>query len=70
MKKNDRVVMIYEDPVTQARPEGKAVLLSRVPGDFEAVDGRSIERWNVCFEGDDGGVYERFILPSGGEITR
>jgi hypothetical protein len=49
-------VMIYEDPITQQKPEGKACLLHKMES---LPDG--IERWKVCFEGDDGGVYERNI---------
>ena len=50
-------VTIYEDPLTEQKPEGKAVLLSKVK-DITP----ELERWNVCFEGEDGGVYQRDIL--------
>jgi len=50
------LVTIYEDPITQQKPEGKAILLHKI-SDFP--DG--LERWKVCFEGEDGRVYERTI---------
>lgn len=50
------MVIIYEDPITEQIPEGKACLLHKVD---ELGDG--LERWNVCFEGEDGGVYDRTI---------
>jgi len=49
-------VMIYEDPVTCQKPEGKACLLHKVD---DLGDG--MERWKVCFAGEDGEVYERTI---------
>ena len=49
-------VMIYEDPITCQKPEGKACLLHKV-GDL----GDGFERWKVCFAGEDGGVYVRNI---------
>ena len=55
LKKHD-TVMIYEDPLTELRPEGKAFLLSKVK-DITP----ELELWNVCFEGEDGGVYKRSI---------
>ncbi len=45
MKKND-IVMIYEDPITQERPEGKAILLECIDND------RNPERWIVRFKSD------------------
>ncbi len=56
MKKHDKVV-IYQDPITCQKPEGKAVLLHKIDIDM----GEGLERWKVCFEGEDGGVYERTI---------
>ena len=50
------MVTIYKDPITQKKPEGKACLLHKI-GDM----GGGLERWKVCFEGEDGGVYERTI---------
>ena len=38
-----QVVMIYEDPVTQTKPEGEAVLLRKVSEDEYS------ERWIVRF---------------------
>ena len=55
MKTHD-IVMIYEDPITQQKPEGKACLLHKI-ADFP--DG--LEHWKVCFQGEDGGVYERTV---------
>lgn len=52
-------VMIYEDPITQLKPEGEALLLRR-----ECVIGDGLESWKVCFKGEDGGVYSRAIKVS------
>ena len=49
-------VIIYKDPITEQDPEGKAVLLHKI-GNI----GDGLERWKVCFEGEDGEVYERTI---------
>jgi hypothetical protein len=46
MQKGD-VVMIYEDPITEQKPEGKAELLKKVGGDEE------VEQWIVRFLDDD-----------------
>lgn len=58
MKTHD-IVMIYKDPITQQSPEGKACLLRKIA---DWPDG--LERWKVCFTGEDGAVYERTIKPS------
>ena len=58
MKVHD-IVMVYEDPITQQKPEGKACLLHKID---DMGDG--LERWKVCFEGEDGAVYERTIKAS------
>jgi hypothetical protein len=50
------MVMIYEDPITEQKPEGKACLLHKID-DLP----HGLERWKICFEGEDGGVYERNI---------
>jgi len=51
MKAGD-TVMIYEDPLTERKSEGKALLVSRhsVDGPF---NGRSLEHWKVRFINDD-----------------
>ena len=49
-------VMVYHDPITRQKPEGKAVLLHKIKN-IDAI----LELWEVCFEGDDGGVYWRTI---------
>jgi len=58
MEKGDWVT-IYEDPITQERPEGTAELLERHfcgPG--------NAEHWNVHFIGDHRGeTYDRIIYP-------
>lgn len=51
-------VMIYQDPITQLKPEGKAVLLHKIQ-DFS--DG--LEYWKVRFV-DDGQFCARTILAS------
>lgn len=54
--KTHETVMIYQDPITELKPEGKAVLLHK-----EADLGQNLEQWKVCFEGEDGAVYLRTI---------
>lgn len=49
---------IYQRPLTQEKPEGKACLLS-----YKMTDSDGMQLWNVCFEGDDGAVYQRWINP-------
>jgi hypothetical protein len=56
MLKVHQQVMIYQDPITEKKPEGKATLLHKV---MDLSDG--LERWKVCFAGDDGEVYERTV---------
>ena len=50
------IVTIYEDPLTQQCPEGKAELLRFVGTDWS--DG---ERWRIKFA--DGHICERWIYP-------
>ena len=50
------IVTIYEDPITELKPEGEATLLHKI-GDM----GDGLESWEVCFAGDDGRVCERLI---------
>ena len=56
------VVMIYCDPITRTKEEGRAKLLKCVDDDPE------LPRWLVRFEGDlddDGGLHERTIYVGG-----
>jgi hypothetical protein len=50
-----QVVMIYEDPVTELKPEGKARLIVR-----EGVGRNGLETWKVRFI-DDGFTANRII---------
>lgn len=45
--KKGNVVAVYEDPITQSKIEGTAVLLERI-----GCDGIG-ETWKVSFEGDN-----------------
>ena len=56
MEKHD-IVMIYTDPITKRKPEGKAILLNKV----RELNAHGLELWEVCFEDDDGTVYEREV---------
>jgi hypothetical protein len=52
-------VIIYEDPLTELKPEGKATLLHKVRDECDGL-----ELWKVCFIDDElyaGEVYERLI---------
>lgn len=53
MNKKD-IIMIYEDPITKQKPEGKAKLLKLTKA------GTSTERWKVRFLSDDF-VTERMV---------
>ena len=64
MKKHT-IVMIYQDPITQEKPEGEALLLRKVA---DWPDG--LERWKVCFRGEDGEVYERTIRAESQLLTQ
>ena len=56
-------VMIYEDPITKEKPEGKAILR-----ELYAIRGL-ISRWRVEFEDELGQFYERSIaIEEGDEI--
>lgn len=48
MKKGD-VVMIYQDPITQKKPEGKAKLLKLEIRDKSG----EMEYWKVLFKNED-----------------
>jgi len=56
MKKGD-VVIIYEDPVTETKPEGEAKLIKKLA--FSSVIPTK-EYWTVKFV-SDGAVVDRFI---------
>ncbi len=56
MLQKHTIVTIYQDPITQQKPEGRACLLHKVS---DEPDG--LECWKVCFISEDGGVYERLI---------
>ena len=51
------IVMIFTDPLTQTKPEGRARLLTRAG--IDDVDGMTF--WNVTFLGDHGAVYQRWV---------
>jgi hypothetical protein len=55
MKADDKV-MVYQDPITQKKPEGEAVLVKRYP----SWDSALCEGWVVDF-GDGGGEFVRLI---------
>lgn len=48
MKKGDKV-MIYEDPITEQKPEGVATLIKELSRDT----GYGLSCWEVRFDGDD-----------------
>jgi len=50
------IVMVYEDPVTEQKPEGKAELLKLI------IPGTDQEYWKVRFI-DDGTIVWRWIKP-------
>jgi hypothetical protein len=60
MKKGD-IVMVYEDPLDEHKPEGKAELLKKLIADS------GLECWAVRFI-DDGVKAERWIQVKGGEV--
>lgn len=44
-----QVLTIYEDPVTETKPEGKAKLISFIA----RIVNQPLERWSVQFQDDD-----------------
>lgn len=58
------IVTIYQDPITETKPEGKAKLVRRLsPAIVGSILGT--ERWNVEFVTERGQVYEREIRVGG-----
>jgi hypothetical protein len=56
--KKGQTVMVYEDPYTRAKPEGKARLLG-----FHGATYHPLEYWSVRFL-SDGFVTDRWINPN------
>ena len=52
--------MIYEDPVTEQKPEGPSELLKLISSDGQLDENSRLEIWKVKFL-DDGIVTERSI---------
>lgn len=59
MKKGD-IVMVYQDPLTQNKPEGKAKLL-HLWDNRDFYKGTRFEVWEVQFQDEDGRKCERVI---------
>jgi len=57
-----KTVEIYEDPITETKLEGTAVLKSLLDADRGTFNGRVLQRWMVFFPGKYGGKFERMIL--------
>lgn len=55
-----QVVTVYEDPITQERPEGLAWLVEPQP-DLDGNAEYGLELWSVEFLDDPGHVYVRLI---------
>ena len=60
MKQGDKV-MVYQDPITQKKPEGVARLVYVEDENEGVYDGRLVQRWFVKFVGERQG-YSRTIL--------
>jgi hypothetical protein len=61
MKKGD-IIDVYEDPITQNKLEGRAVLVNQIK--VERWSDAQLERWDVRFEGEQETqeTHEREIL--------
>lgn len=60
MKAGDTVT-IYEDPITQQKPEGISTLVTHLDG----PDADGIEQWEVQFSDEEpGDLHNRFIYPN------
>jgi uncharacterized protein YpmB len=56
-----QVVTVYQDPITEVYPEGKAKLIRRLEDCGLARD-KGVEFWEVAFLEDEGEeTYNRFI---------
>lgn len=64
MLSKGNVVMIYQDPLTERKPEGTAKLVNRL-NDVGVWQGRNLVRWEVKFYDErtlERGTFERNIL--------
>ena len=66
MKVGD-VVTVYDDPITQTRSQGEAVLVHCEADDMGIYEGRRYQRWTVRFRGERRVHRSRFILEPEGE---
>lgn len=60
MKKGD-VVTIFEDPITETKPEGKATLIRLLDRDMGIWEGRQFKRWAVRFHDEPCKTYHRTV---------
>lgn len=57
--------MVFEDPITETKPEGAAKLVRVVDRDCGTFEGRTLQRWAVRFVNSPTDIdeeYERTIL--------
>ena len=55
------VMMIYQDPITQKKPEGEAKLIKREDDHHGPARPGDCERWTVEFLSEPGATYSRLI---------
>lgn len=65
MLTKDDVIMVYEDPLTCQRPEGKARLVRPLipPRQADAARPEALAYWQVEFLDEPGATYPRWVHP-------
>lgn len=66
MKKGD-IVTIYEDPITEKKPEGRARIICKFISDLGEVEGFTLARYEVEFLNEPGRTFERTIKEASNE---
>ena len=58
--KPGKEIIVFEDPITEKKPEGKAILIRKIGLIGSGLEGWDLHSWRVRFL-DDGMVTERTI---------
>lgn len=62
MLKEKQEVIIYLDPLTREEPEGPAILIKKIEGDYGVYEGHPVGRWQVRFTDGESRLYYRTVL--------
>ena len=61
MLKHGDKVMVYQDPITERKPEGRAALMLLEDENCGTYDDRLLQRWLVRFETEPESTYVRTV---------